>query len=82
MKMFFSITFLCIVFFGILISILKLIKKTPALTKVKLISKFFYLILFLYTVEFFYEKDIPLLAKLLGRPGVDYDEFGIPLLHG
>jgi hypothetical protein len=35
-----------------------------------------------YILEFLYEQDFPLFAKLAGRAGIDYDEFGIPLLHG
>lgn len=82
MKVFFSITFIICIFLGILIGILKLIKKTISQTKVKLLSTCFYALIIFYAVEFLYEKDIPLLSVLLGKSGVSYREFGIPLLHG
>jgi len=36
----------------------------------------------LYLLEFLIEGDVPLFAKLTGRSGVGYMEFGVPLLHG
>jgi hypothetical protein len=39
-------------------------------------------LLSLYLFEFIVEGDIPLISKLLGKAGVHYMEFGIPLLHG
>jgi len=82
MKMFFAITFIFFLSFGIIIDRLKLIRKTKSRTGTKLISICFYLLLFFYGIEFLYERDIPLIAKILGRAGVGYMEFGIPLLHG
>jgi oligosaccharide repeat unit polymerase len=81
-KLFFLITFLGFICIGILTSSLKLIAKTPAKTKVSLIRTCTFLVMLLYLLEFLVEKDVPLLAKLLGRDGVAYREFGIPLLHG
>ncbi|MCJ7468604.1 MAG: hypothetical protein MUO53_18140, partial [Maribacter sp.] len=46
------------------------------------IQKSFFLLFILYGLEFLIEKDIPLFAKLTGRSGVGYLEFGVPLLHG
>ncbi|WP_420603496.1 O-antigen polymerase [Flagellimonas sp.] len=81
-KIFFTITFITFIFFAIAVHQLKLIRRAPATTKQKLITICFYLIIALYFLEFLYERDVPLLAKLMGRPGIDYKEFGIPLLHG
>lgn len=81
-KVFFIITFITFTFFGILVGKLKLIRKTPSLTSIKLISRCFYLTLIFYLIEFIYERDVPLFALLSNRDGVDYREFGIPLLHG
>lgn len=82
MKIFFMVTFIFFIFFGILIDNFKLIKTTFSKTSTKLISICFYILFALYSFEFLYEHDIPLLAKLSGRSGVSYKEFGIPLLHG
>ena len=82
MKCFFSVTFIFFIFFGVLISKLKYIRKTLSKTKTSLIKIGFYTLLLLYGFEFIWEKDIPLLAKLMGRPGIGYMEFGIPLVHG
>lgn len=79
MKMFFTIAFLCFLFFGILIQYLKLIKKTPAQTKTKLISRAVFIIYILYFIEILFAKDIPLFSV---NPGLSYKYFGIPLLHG
>lgn len=81
-KLFFLITFLGFVFIAILTNSLKLIARTPAKTKVTLIRGCTLIVISLYLFEFLVEKDIPLLAKLLGREGVAYREFGVPLLHG
>ncbi len=82
MKLFFAVTFIFFISFGIVIDKLKLIRRTKSRTRTKLISTCFYLLLFLYGIEFLYEWDVPLMAKLLGRSGVGYMEFGIPILHG
>ena len=82
MKVFFTITFISFLFFGILVHLLKLIKKTPSYTQVTLLAKCFYTIYFLYFIEFLYYKDIPLISSLTGGSGVSYMDFGIPLLHG
>ncbi len=82
MKLFFSITFIFFIFFGFLIDRLKLIKKTLSQTGLPLIKMCFYLLFILYAIEFLIEKDIPFLSKLMGRSGVGYMEFGVPLLHG
>jgi hypothetical protein len=82
MKLFFAITFVFYVFFGFLIERLKLIKRTLSQTRLPFIQKSFYLLFILYALEFLIEKDIPLFAKLTGRSGVGYLEFGVPLLHG
>ncbi|PCJ97710.1 MAG: hypothetical protein COA50_04525 [Flavobacteriaceae bacterium] len=82
MKVFFTITFIFFIFFGLLIRSFNFIRHTLAKTREKLISNCFYIIMVFYGVEFIFEKDIPLLAKLIGRSGVNYMEFGIPLLHG
>ncbi len=82
MKMFFGITFIVFIIFGLLVDSMKLIRRTPVVTKMKLIAICSNLVLGLYILEVLYEQDIPFLAKLLGRSGVDYAEFGIPLLHG
>lgn len=82
MKIFLMVTFVFSILFGLLIDGFKLIKKSLSKTNPKLISSLFYIVLVLYSFEFLYEQDVPLLAKLAGRPGVSYKEFGIPLLHG
>ena len=82
MKIFFAVTFLVFISFGLAIDYLKLIRKTASRTKPSLIATCFYLIIFFYSLEFLYEKDVPLVAKIMGRQGVGYMEFGIPLLHG
>lgn len=82
MKVFFAITFIFFISFGIIIDRLKLIGKTKSRTRTKLISICFYSLLFFYGIEFLYERDIPLMAKILGRAGVGYKDFGIPILHG
>lgn len=82
MKMFFGVTFFFFIILGVLIHKLKLIQKTFSQTKISLLTGCFYILILLYSIEFLYEKDIPLFAKLLGRSGVGYMEFGIPLLHG
>jgi len=78
-KIFFSIAFLVSLFFGVLIQGLKLIKKTPALTKFKLLSRSVYLIFTLYFIEFLFIQEIPLFSA---NPALSYKLFGIPLLHG
>lgn len=82
MKLFFGITFVFFIFFGFIISKLKLIQTTLSRTSPRFIRTCFIILISLYLVEFLYEKDMPLLAKLTGREGVGYMEFGIPLLHG
>ncbi|TVZ16178.1 O-antigen polymerase [Maribacter sp. MAR_2009_72] len=82
MIVFFSITFFCFGAFGFVISHLKLIQKTYSNTKSKQIVVFATALLFFYLIEFIIEGDIPLISKLLGRDGVHYMEFGVPLLHG
>lgn len=82
MKGFLITTFVFFMTFGIILNKLKLIKKTYSKTKPQLIYNLFYFLIFLYFIEFVHEKDIPLLSKLVGRMGVSYMEFGIPLLHG
>lgn len=82
MILFFLITFFFFGFFGLTINFLKLIKKTHSQTKPSLILKCGYVLLFFYLLEFLVEGDIPLYSKLMGRAGVHYMEFGIPLLHG
>jgi hypothetical protein len=82
MKLFFTVTFIAFLSFGIIIDKLKLIQKTGSSTKLPVIRKGFYFLLFFYSLEFALEKDIPLISKLLGIGGVHYLEFGIPLLHG
>lgn len=81
-KLFFLITFLGFLFMGLLTKSLKLIARSPANTKLSLIRKCTLIVALLYLFEFLVEKDIPLVAKLVGREGVAYREFGIPLLHG
>lgn len=82
MKLFFGITFFFFITLGVLIQKLKLIQKTFSKTRISLLTGCFYLLIILYSIEFLYEKDVPLFAKLIGRSGVGYMEFGIPLLHG
>ncbi len=82
MKIFFTITFFFFFFIGIAVGKLKLIGKTLSTTKIKLVGTCFYIVCTFYALEFLIEKDIPLFSTLLGRPGVGYREFGIPLLHG
>ncbi|MFT6933805.1 MAG: hypothetical protein ACJAUQ_000182 [Maribacter sp.] len=82
MVIFFTITFLCFGSFGIAISYLKLIQRTFSQTKSRLIITSAFVLLSLYLFEFIVEGDIPLISKLLGKAGVHYMEFGIPLLHG
>lgn len=82
MIIFFSITFLCFGAFGMAISYLKLIQRTYSKTSTRQIVNFAFVLLFFYLIEFVVEGDIPLLSKLMGRLGVHYMEFGIPLLHG
>ena len=82
MKLFFSVAFISCLVAGFLIDRLKLIRQTESRTKFQLVFKGFIILLFFYTLEFFLEKDIPMLSKLAGRAGVNYMEFGIPLLHG
>lgn len=81
-KIFFSIAFIISIFFGVMIDKVRLIVKTPSHTKTIIIARSFYILYVLYFLEFLVEKDVPLFAKLIGRPGVGYMEFGIPLLHG
>ncbi|HEA20195.1 MAG TPA: oligosaccharide repeat unit polymerase [Pricia antarctica] len=81
-KIFFSITFLGFILFGFAVDCLKLINKTFSKTKTILISRCFYFLLIFYGLEFLAENDIPLISKILGRQGVRYTEFGIPVLHG
>ena len=82
MKVFFTITFMLSLFAGIAVGKLKLIQSTPARTPLSFIQKGFFFLVMFYAVEFMVEKDIPLLSTIVGRPGVHYLEFGIPLLHG
>ena len=82
MIIFFTITFFCFGCFGLAISYLKLIQRTYSKTKTKQIIISAFILLFFYFIEFIVEGDIPLVSKLLGRAGVHYMEFGIPLLHG
>ncbi|TLP80756.1 O-antigen polymerase [Maribacter sp. ACAM166] len=82
MKLFFTITFISFFFVGIIVGRLKLIGRTVSTTDHKLIKICFYIISILYAVEFLFERDIPLIATLLGRSGISYREFGIPILHG
>jgi len=82
LKIFFGITFLFFLLFGILIDKLKLIKRTITKTKVKLLSRGLKVVYFLYCIEILYEQEIPLITKILGNSGVHYQEFGIPILHG
>lgn len=81
-KIFFGVTFVIFLFLGILIDKLGVIKTTKAQTSVKLLLRGVRIIYFFYFLEILYEGDFPLLAKLIGREGIDYQEFGIPLLHG
>jgi oligosaccharide repeat unit polymerase len=81
-KVFFTVTFICFLLLGITVNEFKIIGKTKTRTKSKLIRNCFYIITVLYFAEFLYEQDIPLLSTILGRSGVSYREFGIPLLHG
>lgn len=81
-KIFFAVTFVFFILFGFLVDSFKLIGKTPATTKVKLLVICSNVVFFLYGIELLYERDLPFLARLLGRTGIEYDEFGIPLLHG
>lgn len=81
-KIFFTITFILFVILGMLIDKLKYIRKKYSRTKTSLILICFYIVVILYCVEFLYEQDVPLLAKVLGRSGIHYKEFGIPILHG
>lgn len=82
MKVFFTITFIIYIVLGFVVERLKLIRKTLSQTKEQLIRKGFYILMTLYLLEFLFEQDIPLFSRLLGRPGVNYLEFGVPLLHG
>lgn len=82
MTLFFLITFFFFGCFGLAINYIKLIKKTYSQTKPSLILKCAYILLFFYLFEFLIEGDIPLFSKLMGRAGVHYMEFGIPLMHG
>jgi len=82
MKLFFAITFIFFLSFGIIVDKLKLISRTESRTKVNRISVWFYLLLFFYVVEMLFERDLPILAIVTGRPAIDYTEFGIPILHG
>lgn len=82
MIIFFSITFLCFGASGLAIGYLKLIQKTYSNTSTGQIVVFAVVLLFFYLIEFLIEGDIPLLSKLMGRAGVHYMEFGVPLLHG
>ena len=82
MIIFFSITFFCFGCFGLAISYLKLIQKTYSKTSTMQIVISAFILLFFYLIEFLVEGDIPLISKLLGKAGVHYMEFGIPLLHG
>lgn len=79
---FFLVTFFFFGCFGLAINYLKLIKKTYSQTNSRLIFRCGYILLFFYLFEFIIEGDIPLLSKLMGRAGVHYMEFGIPILHG
>lgn len=81
-KIFLAVTFFISLLLGLFLDVLKVFKRHPSLTKQRLISTCFYSVLFLYFIEIVVEGDLPLIAKLMGRPGVEYDEFGIPLLHG
>lgn len=81
-KIFFALTFIVFIFFGFFVTRLKLINNTLSCTSTQLISSCFFLLVVLYAFEFLYEKDIPFFAKLMGRDGIGYKEFGIPLLHG
>lgn len=81
-KIFLAVTFFISLFLGLCLDALKVFKRQPSLTKQRLISTCFYTILFFYFVEIVVEGDIPLMAKLMGRPGIEYDEFGLPVLHG
>ena len=82
MKIFLFITFFVFIFCGWAINKLKLIRKSLSRTSPNLIRMLFYILMGLYAVEFIYENNIPLLSKLRGEQGVNYMEFGIPLLHG
>jgi hypothetical protein len=82
MIIFFTITFFCFGCFGLAISYLKLIQRTYSKTNAKQIIISAFILLFFYFIEFIIEGDIPLVSKLLGRAGVHYMEFGIPMLHG
>lgn len=82
MKIFLFITFATFIVCGWAINKLKLIRKTLSSTSPNLIRILFYILMGLYLVEFIYESNIPLLSKLRGEQGVNYMEFGIPLLHG
>ena len=79
---FFSITFVFFGLFGLLARYLGRIKSTYSKTEPKLIKYCAYSLFLLYSVEFTIEGDVPLFAKLTGRSGVGYMEFGLPLLHG
>lgn len=82
MVIFFTVTF---VFFGIsgwVVRYMHRIKRTSSETNPRLIIFCAYALVSLYLLEFLIEGDVPLFAKLTGRSGVGYMEFGVPLLHG
>ena len=82
MVIFFTVTF---VFFGIsgwVVRYMHRIKRTSSETNPRLIIFCAYALVSLYLLEVLIEGDVPLFAKLAGRSGVGYMEFGVPLLHG
>lgn len=82
MYIFFAITFLVFGIFGISIKYLKAIGETYSKTENKTIIRGVSVLFFFYALEFIIERDIPLVSSLLGKQGVNYKEFGIPLMHG
>lgn len=82
MVIFFTVTFIFFGISGLAVRYMHRIKRTFSNTQPRLIIFCAYLLVFLYSLEFLIEGDIPLFAKLTGRTGVGYMEFGVPLLHG
>ncbi len=81
-KWFFAVTFLVFIALGIFSDHYKLIRRTPSRTRVRFLSRLTAALFFFYAMEMVAERDLPLLSILMGRPGIDYREFGLPLLHG
>lgn len=81
-KWFFAVTFLIFIALGLFSDNYKLIRRAPSRTQIRFLSRLTAGLFVLYALEMAAERDLPLLSILLGRPGIDYREFGLPLLHG